>query len=362
MAFASRSRETTVLLPDGSYGFPPETAVVTYRTGLGGWRRYLAAVRELSEASDVVLLVENNPLLSRAAAVTSSPQRTFCLFVTPLQGLSVFRELGLCRQAFVHAIGKNRLLAGGLHGWGSRRCIVGSEFQAGQLRRLGASDAHVMPVSGVSGAASVPSRTQARASLGLGEGPVTGYLGHYSRAKGVDLLVEAFAKGGTPGVLALAHSSKGLLTPRSRSLLAGLREEGRVREFGIVDPLVFLAACDVAVFPYVTASVFHQPQALLESFAAATAVVTTDVGGIKEVHRPGETGWLVAPREVEALAEAVRAAVGCIDETHLMGRRARRRFETEFCSEVFCDRFLGMLGHALPASAPAPGGHGPSAG
>lgn len=352
-ALTSLGWETTMLLPEGAYGNLPDVEVVTYRPGAGGWRRYLRAVRELSESRDAVLLVENNPVLSGAAAVTACPHRTYCMFTTPLQGLSVLRELGLCRQAFLHTVAKSRLLAGILHRWSDRRCIVGSEFQAEQLRRLGVGDVYVMPASGVSKAAVVPSRAQARASLGLPDSPVTGYLGHYSRAKGVDLLVKAFADCELPGVLALAYSRKGALTSTTQPLLARLREEGRLREFEVVDPLAFLAACDVAVFPYVTASVFHQPQALLESFAASTAVVSTDVGGIKHVHRHGETGWLVPPRDTEALAGAVRAAVDGLDETHRMGLAARRTFETESCSEVFCERFIELLAPA--SSAPGPG-------
>ncbi len=51
------------------------------------------------------------------------------------------------------------------------------------------------------------------------------------------------------------------------------------------------------------------PQALLQALAMRCAVVASDVGGVPEIIRPGETGWLVATGDAGALAEAILEAL-----------------------------------------------------
>ncbi len=51
------------------------------------------------------------------------------------------------------------------------------------------------------------------------------------------------------------------------------------------------------------------PVVLMEAFALERPVVSTDVGGIRELVEPGLSGWLVAPRSAGALAAAMRAVL-----------------------------------------------------
>jgi len=140
----------------------------------------------------------------------------------------------------------------------------------------------------------------------------------------------------------LAHSGKGTLSRRSRGLPDRLARAGRALLLGVVDPLTFLAACDVVVLPYVTASIFHQPQVMLESFAASTPVITTNVGGFGELVRPGRTGWLIPPRDVHGLLSALDEAIGDPASTRHLGRQARAIFESELCREAFVQRLTAF--------------------
>ncbi len=63
----------------------------------------------------------------------------------------------------------------------------------------------------------------------------------------------------------------------------------------------FLAA-DLVVLPYVSAT---QSGIVQIAYNYDRPVVTTDVGGLPEVVREGETGYLVPPRDAEALAAAI---------------------------------------------------------
>lgn len=51
------------------------------------------------------------------------------------------------------------------------------------------------------------------------------------------------------------------------------------------------------------------PVALIEAMAAGVPVVATAVGGVPDVVRHGETGWLAPSGDADALAEAVRTAL-----------------------------------------------------
>jgi starch synthase (maltosyl-transferring) len=71
------------------------------------------------------------------------------------------------------------------------------------------------------------------------------------------------------------------------------------------DVPALLKMADVLVLP----SLFEgMPNVVLEAMAARRAVVATAVEGTEDLVVPGQTGWLVPPRDPEALARALREA------------------------------------------------------
>ncbi|HEX3694630.1 MAG TPA: glycosyltransferase family 4 protein [Polyangia bacterium] len=64
-----------------------------------------------------------------------------------------------------------------------------------------------------------------------------------------------------------------------------------------------------------------------EAMSCATPVVTTPCGGGPESIRHGETGWIVPPRDIDALVEHLRFAAANRDKIFAVGQAARARAE-----------------------------------
>jgi colanic acid/amylovoran biosynthesis glycosyltransferase len=72
------------------------------------------------------------------------------------------------------------------------------------------------------------------------------------------------------------------------------------------------------------------PTVLLEAMALGTPCVSTDVTGIPEVLRDGETGLMVPQRDPAALADAIERLLADPELRVGLAGRARRLVEAEF--------------------------------
>jgi glycosyltransferase involved in cell wall biosynthesis len=88
---------------------------------------------------------------------------------------------------------------------------------------------------------------------------------------------------------------------------------------------------------------------VLEYMAAARPVVVTDVGGAREAVIDGETGYIVAPGDDEAMADRIIALLGSPSQARLFGERGRetvlRRFSIQSQRarvETLYDNLLGQ--------------------
>jgi glycosyltransferase involved in cell wall biosynthesis len=72
------------------------------------------------------------------------------------------------------------------------------------------------------------------------------------------------------------------------------------------------------------------PNVVLEAMAAGLPVVATAVGGLSEVVQPGETGWLVPPKDVAALADAISRLLADEAKRLDFGRAGRKLVEHQF--------------------------------
>lgn len=144
---------------------------------------------------------------------------------------------------------------------------------------------------------------RARNGVG-GDALVFAFVGRLSAQKDPASLLRAFAAVDEPGDRVLLLSGDGELRPRLEAEAAALGLSARVRFLGIrADVEELLAATDVFVLP---SSYEGHPLSVMEAMAAGRPVVATAVGGVPEIVRDGETGLLVPPGDVAALAGAMR--------------------------------------------------------
>lgn len=158
------------------------------------------------------------------------------------------------------------------------------------------------------------------------------FAGRLAPEKGVDTLIRALAA--TPEGIELDIAGDGPSRPELERLAAHMAS-GRVRFHGRLDKAA-VAALVTESRAMVVPSRWHenQPMTILESFAAATPVIATALGGMPELVRDGVEGRVVPPNDPQALARALRDLADDPEDAQRMGERARQRFTAEFTGEV----------------------------
>jgi L-malate glycosyltransferase len=173
-------------------------------------------------------------------------------------------------------------------------------------------------------------RTAVRAGLGIPTGaPVIGTVAVFRVQKRLDDWLRAASR------LRTSHPDAHFLIvgdgPLREDLITLIRQldlEGAVHLPGLQEDVrPYLAAMDL----YMMSSIFEGlPIALLEAMAMECAVVSTSVGGISEVIRTGENGYLVDPGQPEALAKIASDLLSAPDLSRRLGAAARRTVQSHF--------------------------------
>ena len=138
--------------------------------------------------------------------------------------------------------------------------------------------------------------------------------------------------GDGPRRQAIRHLADRLTPPRRLRLLPGQADVAPLRQ----GSLLVLSSIEEGL-----------PNVVLEAMAAGLPVVATDVGGLSEVVQPGETGWLVAPKDVPALADAISHLLTYDEVRPAFGQAGRKRVEQRFSLAAMVqqheDMFLRLL-------------------
>ncbi len=177
--------------------------------------------------------------------------------------------------------------------------------------------------------------------------PVVLSVGRLVPVKAHDVLIKAFAivlprhpraelwiAGDGPRLGELTELARKNLPPGKAKFLASRQD---------ISPLYKKA--DLFALPSLAEAM---PNVVLEAMGSGLPVVASRVGGVPELVKQGQTGWLVPPGKPEALAGALDKLLSNPHKRTLFGRAGRERVESDFSMTVMVKRheeiFARLLG------------------
>lgn len=227
--------------------------------------------------------------------------------------------------------------------WLSDALVAPSRVTAGELEEdYGARNVRVIP----NGIRCEDLEAAGRRRLGADAGsrqPTVLYVGRLRTRKAVAVLLEAFVvvRRQMPAarlVLVGDGEQRAALEAQKAALGLGLEVQftGALPREKIVD---LYAAADVYCLP----SLYEGfPVAILEAMAAALPVVSTTVSGIPEAVMPGQTGELVEPEDIAALARALLLLLEDPAKARAYGEAGRALLAERFSIEVVTRSYLEL--------------------
>jgi glycosyltransferase involved in cell wall biosynthesis len=182
------------------------------------------------------------------------------------------------------------------------------------------------------------SREEARARLRMpATRKVVLFFGLIKRYKGLEYLLQAFkqireqANEATLLIVGSVYNGDPATFQYYSNLLAQFDTQDdviRVTEYVSFDRVgYYFAAADVVVLPYVKTT---QSGILLSAFAAGRPVVVTDTGGLSELVEDGRSGFVVPPRNTQALARAIMEIIKNPGKRSEMGQTAKQLAQTRY--------------------------------
>lgn len=186
----------------------------------------------------------------------------------------------------------------------------------------------------------------------LGNTPVVAYAARLVREKGGDVLLYAFAQ-----VVRQLPEAQLIVVgsgPEHDHLVALIQNLGLVRHVTMMGHLPHqeMERCFDAAWVQVVPSRWREPFGMVATDAAmrGTAVIASDTGGLSEIVLPGETGYLVPPGDVDALAAALLTLLQDRTLAEHMGQAAAERARTHFSLPICTDRFLQLYQELIPST------------
>jgi len=152
----------------------------------------------------------------------------------------------------------------------------------------------------------------------FGETPVILFFGRIAPYKGINILLQAVARVSQSRPVHLLLAGEGNLKPFQSYLRAIPRIDILNHWIGENELPGLLSRANLLVLPYTSAS---QSGVIPIAAGFSLPVIATRTGGIPEQIIDDESGWLVQPGSVQALAEKILYALDHPEECRRVGRR-----------------------------------------
>lgn len=183
---------------------------------------------------------------------------------------------------------------------------------------------------------------------------VIGTVGRMQEVKDQVTLARAFVRlvqlmPGARDRMRVVMIGEGPLRERVRAVLAEAGLEQHAWLPGKRDDVArIMRSFDLFVLPSLAEGISNT---ILEAMATGLPVLATDVGGNRELVRPGRTGTLVPRDDPESMAQALRAYAESAALGRRQGREARRAIENEFGMEAMVNGYMRIYDDWLARNA-----------
>ncbi|MGI9474229.1 MAG: glycosyltransferase [Rubripirellula sp.] len=193
-------------------------------------------------------------------------------------------------------------------------------------------------------------RKEARAELGLDPDAFVFSFGAAdieNRRKGFGLLLESLeAIADVPGATGLVFGGGDL--PQVEHSIPELRSMGFIAS--VERMMTIYAASDVFILP---STEDNLPLTCLESLASGTPVLAFEAGGVPDMVRPRETGWLAPNGDRAALGQQLRYITEHPEEVERFGTTARKVALDEYSRQREAKAYAKLYATLLDASKDA---------
>ena len=184
----------------------------------------------------------------------------------------------------------------------------------------------------------VPSPAEARISLGLPRlGPILLFFGQIKDVKGLDLLLEAM-----PAILTQNPKTTLVIAGRPRKkgfdeyqeiidrLGIGSNVSANISYIPDEDLPLYFQACDLVTLPYRR---IYQSDVLLMAMSYGKPIVTSDIPGMMEIVKDGETGFVFQSGNVIDLARCINLALSDIGKMDQIAHQGKMLMKSSYSWE-----------------------------
>ena len=171
------------------------------------------------------------------------------------------------------------------------------------------------------------------------------HVSNFRKVKNLPAVVEVFAR------VRRAHPAKLLLVGDGPELEV---VERRVMDDGLRSDVVFFGDQEFIANILPLGDVFLLPSehesfglAALEAMSCALPVVASNIGGLGEVIKDGETGFLFDPHDVEGMSDTILSLFRDDNRRSDVGYKARERAKRDFGKDKIVDEYVALYEELL---------------
>lgn len=170
---------------------------------------------------------------------------------------------------------------------------------------------------------------------------VVGFSGRLSIEKGPDVFIEIAEMFSGCNNIKFVMTGSGPMIESIKKKINNMRNKENFHFLGLVDTVRdYVASFDILVLP---SRKDGRPFIIMESMASGVAVVSSDVGGIREMVSEGENGFICSPGDVNEFAKRIRELVESKEKMLKFKLASRELAKKRFNSLEVFDRFNSVL-------------------